>query len=198
MDEIQQENSVVLFERASLMLAEADTIQKVKEFKSLALTAAELARRKGMGEKAVQYARSYALEAERKMGEMLRETPRATGAMGIGKSDVVSLDSTVEIEQEKPPRLADLGITRDESARAQMLADIPRETFEKVKEGKKTIVEVKRERKEQAREERRDENRAKVEQAEDPVSVGARFATIVMDPPWDWGDEGDEIGRAHV
>jgi hypothetical protein len=27
---------------------------------------------------------------------------------------------------------------------------------------------------------------------------GARFATIVIDPPWDWGDQGDcdQLGRA--
>ena len=51
--ETSVETSVVIFEKASLMLAEADTIQKVKEFKTLALTAADLARRKGMGEKAI-------------------------------------------------------------------------------------------------------------------------------------------------
>ena len=58
------------------MLAEADTIQKAKELKDLALTAADFARRKGMGEEAIQYARSYALEAERRMGEMLRDSER--------------------------------------------------------------------------------------------------------------------------
>jgi len=62
------------------------------------------------------------------MGEMLRDTPRATGAKGIGTSAVVPIDSTME--PETAPRLADLGITRDESSRAQMLAEIPRETFE--------------------------------------------------------------------
>ena len=33
---------------------------------------------------------------------------------------------------------------------------------------------------------------------EEIAEVGARFATIVIDPPWDWGDEGDQdqLGRA--
>jgi ATP/maltotriose-dependent transcriptional regulator MalT len=61
------------------MLAEADTIQKAKELKNLALTAADWAKRKGMGEEAIQYARSYALEAERKLGKMLKQTERADG-----------------------------------------------------------------------------------------------------------------------
>ena len=51
-------------------------------------------------------------------GEMLRDTPRATGAKGIGTSAVVPTDSTME--PETAPRLADLGITRDESSRAQL------------------------------------------------------------------------------
>ena len=60
---------------------------------------------------------------------------------------------------------------------------------------------VKRAKKEKKREERREENRAKVAEAATPeeiAEVGARFATIVIDPPWDWGDEGDQdqLGRA--
>ena len=60
------------------MLAEADTIQKAKELKSLALTAAEWAKRKNMGEEAIQHCRSYALEAERKMGQLPNREDRKT------------------------------------------------------------------------------------------------------------------------
>lgn len=129
------ESSIIIFERASLMLAEADTIQKVKEFKSLALTAADLAKRKGLGEKAVQYARSYALEAERKLGEMLAKTERNTGAKGIGKSAVKGDDRT-------PPKLSDLGLTKQESSRAQKLARLPQEKFDSIRVGDKTIKEI--------------------------------------------------------
>ena len=55
------------------MLAEADTIQKTKELKDLAILAGDWARRKNMGEQAILHARSYALRAERKMGEMLAD-----------------------------------------------------------------------------------------------------------------------------
>jgi putative hemolysin len=76
---MEEVNSLIIFTKASLMLAEADTIQKAKELKNLALTAADWAKRKGMGEEAIQYCRGYALEAERKMGEMLEETERNPG-----------------------------------------------------------------------------------------------------------------------
>ena len=61
-------------------------------------------------------------------------------------------------------------------------------------------TEVRRERKEQEREQRREENWRKIELAPKPeqlVQIGG-FATITIDPPWDWGDEGDvdQMGRA--
>lgn len=63
---------------------------------------------------------------------------------------------------------------------------------------RRPVIQVKRELKERQREERRQENRVKVSQARTPAAVNARFATIVIDPPWDWGDEGDQdqLGRA--
>lgn len=66
---------------------------------------------------------------------------------------------------------------------------------------RKPVLQAKREIKEAKREERREENRAKVAEAKAPeeiIQAGAKFATIVIDPPWDWGDEGDQdqLGRA--
>ena len=60
---------------------------------------------------------------------------------------------------------------------------------------------VNREKKEKKRESRRQQNREKIKSAPEPekiIETGAKFATIVIDPPWDWGDEGDQdqMGRA--
>src|SRR5271166_5516519 len=101
------EDSLAIFTRAEAMLAEADTVQKAKELKSLALTAADWAKRKGMGEEAILHCRSYALEAERKMGEMLTATERAQGK----RTDLVTARNQVG-----EPTLADLGLTKRESA----------------------------------------------------------------------------------
>lgn len=66
---------------------------------------------------------------------------------------------------------------------------------------RKPVLQVKREMKEAKREERREENRAKIAEVEKPsdiIETRAKFATIVIDPPWDWGDEGDQdqLGRS--
>lgn len=72
--------------------------------------------------------------------------------------------------------------------------------FEKVKDGEITIPQAKRTMKEQERQEKREQNHALVQQAESPLVAvdGQTFETIVIDPPWDWGDEGDcdQFGRA--
>ena len=85
-------------------------------------------------------------------------------------------------------------------ADAKKLKQQSPELFAAVKSGKRSLVEVKRQVREAKREARRDENRRKVATAPavDVLASGARFSTIVIDPPWDWGDEGDvnQLGRA--
>jgi len=135
--QIVRPNSLEIFSKASVMLAEADTILKAKDLKNLALTAADWAKRKGMGEEAILYCSGYALEAERKMGQMLRETQRAKG----GNPKLLTGTSRLPVE----PTLSEIGITKNESAKAQELAALPRDTFDQVKAGKKTRSKAKRE-----------------------------------------------------
>lgn len=62
--------------------------------------------------------------------------------------------------------------------------------FDDVKAGKSTLVAATRKLKEAKREARRQDNREKVKLAPAPdvLTSGAKFATITIDPPWDWGD----------
>ena len=129
MNQNHQETSVALMSEASRMLLEASTIQEAKELKDLALTAADWARRKGLGEEAIQYAKSYAVRAERKMGEMLQATERQQPGEHWQKKRLPRV--TVS------PALTDLGITKRESSDAQFLARLPEEEFEKVATGKR-------------------------------------------------------------
>jgi len=161
--------------RASKMLAEASTIQEAKEVKDLALTAADWARRKGLGEEAVQEARRYAMLAERKMGEMLLATERAKGATvkGVGKRGHRGVPRC-----KIPPTLSDLGISKRESAEAQQLAELPKARFDEIAAGKITLRKVQQET-------RQAERRAMAAQP-----VRGRFAVILADPPWQYDNSG--------
>lgn len=62
----------------------------------------------------------------------------------------------------------------------------------------KVYQEIRRAEKEAAREAQRQENAEKIETMSTPLEAQGLFQTIVIDPPWDWGDEGDvnQFGRA--
>jgi len=124
------ETSIVLMTKAALMLSEANTVQKAKELKNLALTAAEWAKRKGLGKETVQYARTYALLAERRMGEILRATKPAKGTRGQLKGKNPSGDTMMVPPEDDAPSFASLGLTKKEGARAKKLAGLSDESFE--------------------------------------------------------------------
>jgi len=78
------------------------------------------------------------------MGQMLRETERAKPPNPKPPKERRSPDDT-----DDAPTLAELGLTKRESADAQLLAELPAEEFEKIKAGKKTRAKAKKERKEE-------------------------------------------------
>jgi len=165
-----EETSLAIISRASEMLAKANTIQEIKEFKDLALTAADWAKRKGLGKETVQRAQSYALLAERKLGEMLKETERAKG----GNPNLPTGTPGEPVE----PTLSDLGLTKRESSEAQVLADLPEDDFQEVKEGRKS-------KKAAVNEARR--NKRRTESKEAPALPGDKqYRIIYADPPWEY------------
>ena len=97
------------------------------------------------------------------------------------------------------------GVSTGQVGMAEQIIKKAPELWEKAKQGDVSIStayqQIRRIEKEEQREARREENRAKVSEAqapEDIIKSSAKFATIVIDPPWDWGDEGDQdqMGRA--
>ena len=174
------DNSLVIFTKASQMLMEANTIQKAKELKDLALTAQDWAKRKGLGEDAVQYCRSYAMQAQIKMGEMLAATERARA--GRKKELVTTCDQLTD--NDVVPTLEALGISKRESSESQMLAALPKDEQQKVIDGEKKVTEVKRE-----------VRRAKMKKQ--PELPTDKYRIIYADPPWSYGNTGlDDYGHA--
>lgn len=70
---------------------------------------------------------------------------------------------------------------------------------EEIERGQKTITQVKRELKDAEREAKRQEAAEQIASAPtlEEALQAAKFTTICIDPPWDWGDEGDnsQLGR---
>jgi hypothetical protein len=121
---------VVRLDSARLTLREAKTIQETKQLLDVAAAAEIYAKRQQLSEETIGYAHSIKIEALRKLGEMLKETPRAAGGQPYQKST-----STKSERVENMPTLTDLGIDRKTSSIAQKLATLPDQAFEEVKAG---------------------------------------------------------------
>lgn len=101
----------------------------------LAAAAELFARKQKLGAVMVQRAASVKLDAERMLGEYLKQQPKATGSAGTLAGRDSSGGSVLVPLENNAPTLKDLGISKKLSAEAQRLADIPDETFAKVKAG---------------------------------------------------------------
>lgn len=145
------ETSLAVLGQAAQMLERASTIQEAHELKGKFLVAVEWAKQMHLGAEAEQKARAYALRAERKMGEMLQATKddRPSGARSGGKKDGPRGNYTEP--RESGPTLAELGLSKRESADAQRLAAIPEPLFEEVATGTKSLAAVQRETRQEQR-----------------------------------------------
>lgn len=198
MDTYEQKDLVLVrLDTARTALAEAKTIQETKKILDVAAAAEILARRQQMGEEAINYAISIKIEALAQLGRMLKEMLKNPGTKGqlVGRGVIGGTKDEPPI-----PTLSDLGLDKKTSKLAQDIASLPEEELEKVKGGIETLTQVNRKRKEKKRESRRKTNREVIANTRSPEELlgNAKFATIMLDPPWDWGDEGDidQLGRA--
>lgn len=150
--------------------------------------------------------------AEMRTGELLKAIPKATKGAGGNRYKRASRenDTTVDFSTTKGQAIKSLGFTQKQAERMQALADNQQIVKQAIQEARDNddivsrafvldkIKQAKREEKAARQEERREENAAKVETLSTPLEAQGLFQTIVIDPPWDWGDEGDvnQLGRA--
>lgn len=136
-----------------------------------------------------------ALELKPIIAEKARENQR--GGQGGVLLPQISAKAT-DTRQE----LANIaGVSHDTISKVEKIETSP-DISAKVKSGELSINQgyhmIVREQRESDREEQRKQNGEKVSQLDNPLDAQGLFQTIVIDPPWDWGDEGDinQMGRA--
>lgn len=200
---------LVWLDRAKQAIERVATIGEAKDISDKAAAIKLLAAKQGWSKDQKIRIAEIEVRAQRRLGELLAETPKATGTRGQGRPPLGG--ATREPPIQLAPTLADMGISKKQSHVAQAVASVPVADFEgaiaAARDNDKvpTATAIQRAAKEAERQARRDENAKKAEaMVEAPTAAPAiiipdvRFATIVADPPWDWGDEGDvdQMGRA--
>lgn len=153
------------------------------------------------------------LDAEVRIGELMREVPKATKGAGGNRyqsAPVRENNTAVNFSKPKSAVARDAGFTQNQISHFQQLAAHPEIVAKAKAEARENddivsrslvlnmIKEQKREEREAKREEARQENAEKIETLATPLDAVGLFQTVVIDPPWDWGDEGDgnQFGRA--
>lgn len=148
------------------------------------------------------------LDAEVRIGELMSRVPKASG--GDRRSENFKKDTVVSFEKPKADIIRDAGFTPKQVQRFQTLAAHPEIVAQAKAEARENddivsrslvlnmVKDKNRADREAKREDERQENAEKIEALSTPLEAQGLFQTIVIDPPWDWGDEGDvnQFGRA--
>ena len=161
-------------------LLEAKTIQEVKKIADIAQAAKIYAQRQKLGSEAIQYAHSLVIDAERCLGEMIRQQKETVGLATGRDAMIARYPKGTEVPR---PTLAEAGIGKKLSARVQGLARMPDDIFEKVRSGEMKIPQAKKELR------RREAPNAP------PTPVG-KFRVLYADPPWEYENRyGDSLDK---
>jgi len=117
---------LILLNKATRTLAQATTIDEVKDLRDKATAVKAYIQKAQLGQQLLIDAAVFRLRAERRLGEMLVALQLADAAPGNQYTD--SQDpSTMPSDT---VFLRDLGISKQDSSRSQRIAGLPHETFE--------------------------------------------------------------------
>ena len=110
------------------MLAQATTVDEVKDLRDRAAAVKAYAKKARLGQQIVAEAAAIRLQAERRLGEMLQSLELADSAPGN------QYTGRVEDAPSENGRicLRDLGLTKSDSSRSQRLARLPDDVFETI------------------------------------------------------------------
>jgi N6-adenosine-specific RNA methylase IME4 len=138
-----------------------------------------------------------AAEQKKKLAKKLTRvaSQRAVAkVLGVGKTTVQR--ATADVGPSGPATPPEVAQNAPEKEDSGPNGPLPPSQF-KVDPAQAAKTPIKRKAKDAERQQKRDENAAKVVAVPNLSTVGAVFPTVVIDPPWAWEDEGDheQLGR---
>ena len=176
-------SDLALYTKACQALAEAKTVDEVKGIRDKA-SAMRVYAQQAKNRQLEVDAAEIRMRAERRLGEMIRVQKETVGlATGGEHGGKPSIDGSRAEPSNKRPTLAEAGIDKKLSARAQKMAAVPEEKFEGMLGEWRDRVEKENERvtTNLLREGERVQRDEKLEQ---PAIPEDRYSLIYADPPW--------------
>jgi N6-adenosine-specific RNA methylase IME4 len=186
----QEERPVELikYDRACRAIADAKLADEVKDIRDRAIAIKAYARQ-AKNKTLEADAWEIRQRAERRLGEMMREQPKAPPGRPIETGEY----STKEIGlSENPISYASAGIDKNLAHRARTLAAMPTEDFTVFVDEGREQVQRSVERAVMATEVRKAKHQAIAEKADLTLACLGPFPLIYADPPWKWGHFGEQ------
>ena len=200
---MNEPRELILLSQASQALEQARTVDEVKDLRDKAEAVKAYARKAKLGHSILIEASLIKVNAERKLGAILRETELASAAPGN------QYTAPSEPGAEGRPTLASLGISKSDSSRLQQIATLPEEVFERyvqetvASQREPTTAGLLRLAKQQnngvsrragadalsAAEHSRDEESHAATSLNELVDRGLMYGTIYADPPWPYKNQ---------
>lgn len=119
---MEHETHLVKTEAARRAIEEARSVDEVKSIRDQAEAARTYAKQAKLGTEMVNAAAEIKLRAERRAGQILSEMDKhPAGRPAVNPSSR---------SRDLPPKLADIGVTYDQSSRWQQMAQMPQNKFE--------------------------------------------------------------------
>uniref|UniRef100_A0A6M3K0V0 Putative methyltransferase n=1 Tax=viral metagenome TaxID=1070528 RepID=A0A6M3K0V0_9ZZZZ len=116
---------------ARTALIHAKSLQEIKQIIDIAKAAELYAKEAGLARENVEYATEIKIEAERKLGQTLMETPKSDGS---SRGRTSKLGGKRFVPPNSPKTLKELGISKNLSSRSQKLACMNDDEFFNAKE----------------------------------------------------------------
>lgn len=141
-------NDMILskIDAARTALAEASEIKDIKKIADVAEAARIYAKRQKLSEESIGFANALKFDALAKLGEALLSMEKSTGNAGTGNNQHKKERQSPNGTAAPAPTLADVGVSKKESSKAQTVATVKREApevFQEMKSGTKTVSQAK-------------------------------------------------------
>ena len=113
-------NELILWDKMKQAVVECHSIDEISNIRNQAEAYRYALRQAKESPEVIKKAEEIKLRAERRAGELLKDTEFQHGSRGVGK----------KVESKPTTSLSDMGISKDQSSKWQKIASIPAEKFE--------------------------------------------------------------------